>query len=82
MNDLNLKEKLYHKIINFIFDVYEPESLEEEEQKKSINDLRDRLVRWKLDYSYRQLIGPLQPADIMSRMCKVPVEDIRSIASN
>ncbi len=82
MDALNLKEKLYHKIIDFIFDIYEPESFEEEEQKKNIDEFRERLVRWKLDYSYRQLIGPLQPVNILSRMCKVPVEEIISIASN
>jgi len=79
MNMNGSKEKLLYRIIEAIYGKYDP-NISDDEKNKNVISLTERLKKSKTDKNYRQNIGPLQPANILSQMFKLPEEDIRSIA--
>lgn len=75
-------ELLLEKIINMIYGEYDPDKITLEQQQQYISTFKERLVKWKIDPVFRKFLGPLQPPKILSKMMKVPVEEIVQIAKD
>lgn len=76
----NIREKLYYKIIDFVFDEYDAQTQTKEDKQKNIVEFRERLTQWKIDFNYRKIIGPLQTAEVLSRIKKIPVSSVKQVA--
>jgi hypothetical protein len=81
MNEAD-KRELYLGLIDLTCGTYALGDLSTEEQEKAILLLRCRLANYKTDEEARIQFGPLQPANILSQISKVPTEVVNAIADN
>lgn len=76
----DIREELYYKIIDFVFEEYNVKKQTKTEKEKNIVEFRERLMQWKIDFNYRKVIGPLQTAKVLSRIKKIPVKSVEQVA--
>lgn len=76
----DIREKLYCKIIDFVFDEYNAKKQTKKEKEKNIAEFKERLMQWKIDFNYRKIVGPLQTAKVLSRIKKIPINSIQQVA--
>lgn len=77
---VDLHVRVFERVIDLIYGDYDPDTVTPEAQLTNNQQLKERLVRWKDDFVYRKIIGPLQPSFLFSRMAKVPVDMVDRIA--
>lgn len=78
---MSIYNQLLEKVMDIIYGKYDPNELSAEVQKEYVENFRDRLIKWKINPSTRKLLGPLQPSYIMSKIAKVPIEEVEKIAN-
>lgn len=76
-----VKSKLYDKIADFFYGKFEPAE-DKEEYKKSLNDFRSFIAKWKIDQKTKMLYGPLRPPEIYQRTYGISQKDIVEIAQS
>lgn len=72
-NMQNLRDTLFKKAIDLIYGEF---SETEKTQDETISYFKDSLIKWKGDPKYQKILGPLQPANIMSRMYKITEDEV------
>lgn len=74
------KEKLYNKIADFLYGVYEP--VDEKEYQKCLESFRNFITKWKIDLFTQKTHGPLLPAEMYKRIYSISEQDAKKIAES